>query len=253
MSINDVSRPSEAPDVSTVASTTLTATAAPSGGAVTPTAADVAAAIPTGPTTTTETVAEAPAVEAPTAADAAPVSTITEPVIPPATEFEKAASAAATAHVLAERSAAQGVAQETSVPDDGIAPPVWPELKEDHPLAKFRQALPAILESTGYDEVYGLRLTVDPVGAFSTNLILQKFLRANANDLTKARAQLEKTLVWRKEFKPLQTVDEVYSQIKFENLGYVGRFKGDQGKQVITFNLYGSVQDKKNTFGDVDR
>jgi len=45
--------------------------------------------------------------------------------------------------------------------------------------------LPALIESTGSDEVYGLHL--DPAGPFHTKLILQKFLRGNANDVEKAK------------------------------------------------------------------
>lgn len=35
----------------------------------------------------------------------------------------------------------------------------WPAIDAAHPLSKFLTKLPAILESTGYDEVYGITLT----------------------------------------------------------------------------------------------
>ena len=57
-------------------------------------------------------------------------------------------------------------------------------------------------------------------------MILQKFLRANVNDLTKARSQLTEALKWRKTYKPLEAKDEVFDASKFGGLGYVTSIKG---------------------------
>lgn len=131
----------------------------------------------------------------------------------------------------------------------------WPELDSANPLALFAQLLPEILEKVDYNEVYGIIL--DAAAPFQTKLILQKFLRANANDLTKARQQLEATLKWRKEFRPLEAKKEVFSKNLFGGLGYVITVKGVPGDEnrsnVITFNLYGAVKDLTATFGDTDR
>ena len=87
-------------------------------------------------------------------------------------------------------------------------------------------------------------------------VILQKFLRANAGDATKAAEQLEKVLKWRKEFKPLDAVNEVFDKTRFEGLGYVTQLKGIPGSlnssDVAVFNIYGAVKDNKKTFGDLD-
>lgn len=88
-------------------------------------------------------------------------------------------------------------------------------------------------------------------------MILQKFLRANANDLTKATEQLEATLKWRKEYQPLKTVDEVFDQSLFGGLGYVVELSGVPGStnksDVAVFNVYGAIKDTKRTFGNLDR
>ncbi len=132
--------------------------------------------------------------------------------------------------------------------------PSWPTLPEDHPLAKLAAQLPEILREADYAEVYGIAL--QPEAPFHTKLILQKFLRANQNDLTRAREQLLATLKWRKEFQPLKAVEEVFSQKRFGGLGYVcvvdGVLESVNERDVMTFNIYGAVKDNKATFGDLE-
>ncbi|KAF2458033.1 phosphatidylinositol transfer protein SFH5 [Lineolata rhizophorae] len=145
---------------------------------------------------------------------------------------------------------ANGVAEPAGV----ASGPSWPELPPDHPLAKFVAELGAILDEVGHDEMYGVKL--DKSGPFHTKLVLQKFLRANSNDLDKAKEQLRNSLKWRKEYNPLKAKDEVFSKEKFGGLGYVTVVEGvpDSGnaKDVITYNNYGAVKDFKVTFGDLD-
>ena len=140
--------------------------------------------------------------------------------------------------------------------------PEWPSLSSDHPLALLAKDLPGILDRSGYDEVYGVTLTRD--ASFHTKLILQKFLRANANDVMKAKEQLEETLKWRKEFKPLKALEESYNKELFGRLGFVLHLDGvpdvlPSGQpgptysSIATFNLYGAVKDNKATFGDIDQ
>ncbi|OWZ09739.1 Phosphatidylinositol transporter protein [Phytophthora megakarya] len=132
----------------------------------------------------------------------------------------------------------------------------WPAIAEDHPINQLLKALPSLIEAaTGYSEVFGV--TLDPSGPFTTKLVLQKFLRANANDVEKAKTQLGETLVWRNEFKPLETLNDKFSEENFGGLGYVIEIEGVPGsenkKDVVTFNIYGAVKDNKATFGDLDR
>jgi phosphatidylinositol transfer protein SFH5 len=137
------------------------------------------------------------------------------------------------------------------VPADG---PVWPEIDASHPLFKFEESLKSILDDAGYSEIYGIQL--DRSGEFHSKLILQKFLRANANDIEAAKKQLLATLKWRKEFQPLKCVNQVHSQAKFEGLGYVVMLDGIPGSanknDVVTFNIYGAVKDPKFTFEDIE-
>ncbi|KAL9096597.1 MAG: hypothetical protein Q9165_001084 [Trypethelium subeluteriae] len=132
--------------------------------------------------------------------------------------------------------------------------PVWPEIDDQHPLFQLEGSIKDILHEADYDEVYGIRL--DHSGAFHNKLILQKFLRANANDVSKARTQLLETLKWRKEFQPLKCVDEVFSRERFAGLGYVtvvdGVLDSSNKTDVVTFNIYGAVKDPKFTFEDLE-
>lgn len=89
-------------------------------------------------------------------------------------------------------------------------------------------------------------------------VILQKFLRANVNDLSKAKIQLTEALKWRKSYKPLEAKDEVFDATKFEGLGYVTTIKGaketKKDEDVATFNIYGvAAKDPKKTFGDTEK
>ncbi|KAG7391730.1 Non-classical phosphatidylinositol transfer protein (PITP) [Phytophthora pseudosyringae] len=136
------------------------------------------------------------------------------------------------------------------------AAPEWPAMTEDHPINQLLKALPSLIEAAnGYSEVFGV--TLDPSGPFTTKLILQKFLRANANEVEKAKTQLGKTLAWRSRFKPLETLDEKFSRETFGGLGYVIEIEGVPGSEnktdVVTFNIYGAVKDNKATFGDLDQ
>jgi len=121
------------------------------------------------------------------------------------------------------------------------------------PLAQFFHELPSILTATGYNEMWGITLTDST--HVPTSIVLEKFLRANSNDVGKAGAQLISALEWRKKIQPLKLLDEVeFSEKKFGGLGFVTAYDGKdgKGKEVVTWNIYGAVKDNKETFGDVE-
>lgn len=132
--------------------------------------------------------------------------------------------------------------------------PFWPETSPDHPLTKFYDAFEALVKEARHAEVYGIELTKSD--AFHTKLILQKFLRANQNDLEQAKQQLLETLQWRKSFDPTKAVSEAFDKIRFGGLGYVLEVadvpESPNKMDVVTFNIYGAVKDKKATFGDLE-
>lgn len=132
--------------------------------------------------------------------------------------------------------------------------PVWPETGPDHPLTKFYDSLEGLVTEAGHTEVYGVELSKS--NAFHTKLILQKFLRAQQNDLEKAKQQLLDTLKWRKTFNPTAAAGESFDPRRFQGLGYVLEVEGvpesPNKKDVVTFNIYGAVKDNKATFGDLE-
>jgi phosphatidylinositol transfer protein SFH5 len=202
---------------------------------------------------TTQTTASA--VEK-TSADAQPIDSttsekiVTEAEVPTSTSTETPTKTD-TAPPPAVQSTTATSAEKASVDPSN---PTWPALADDHPLRKFSTNLPKLLEEAEYNEVYGITLESPPT--FHTYLILQKFLRANANDIEKAKQQLLATLKWRKTFKPLSTIEESYSASRFGGLGYIITLKSvpesTNKEDIATFNIYGSVKDPKKTFEDID-
>ena len=132
--------------------------------------------------------------------------------------------------------------------------PIWPETGPDHPLTRFYTTFEALVTEAQHAEVYGITLSTS--SPFHTKLILQKFLRANQNDLDKAKQQLLETLKWRKEFDPVKAAGETFNKARFGGLGYVLEVEGvpesPNKKDIVTFNIYGAVKDKKATFGDLE-
>ncbi|KAK1255853.1 hypothetical protein MKX07_008112 [Trichoderma sp. CBMAI-0711] len=137
------------------------------------------------------------------------------------------------------------------------ATPVVPEQAEapasapDTPLAKLTARLADIIQQSGHSEMWGVELSSDASHA-PTQVILQKFLRANNGDLAGAEKQLAAALAWRQKWQPTKLVSQAFSKDKFGGLGFVTNHKDDAGNNtVITWNIYGSVKDNKATFGDV--
>lgn len=150
--------------------------------------------------------------------------------------------------------ATEAPAAATPAPEKSTGEPVWPETDAEHPLTKFFESVGALTEEADHSEIWGI--TLSPSNAFHTKLILQKYLRANANDLTKAKEQLLETLKWRKQFDPVAAASATYDKDRFEGLGYILEVEGVpesvNKKDIVTFNVYGAVKDNAKTFGDID-
>ncbi|KAF2019731.1 CRAL/TRIO domain-containing protein [Aaosphaeria arxii CBS 175.79] len=173
------------------------------------------------------------------------------PAAPPAAPVAEEKTTEPTAVALEDKKlddAPAAVAPSTSGP-------TWPETGPEHPLTTFFNDLPELTKEAAHSEIWGIQLSAD--NAFHTKLILQKFLRANQNDLAKAKHQLSETLKWRKEFDPVAAAQATYEKDVFEGLGYIIEAEGvpesANEKDVVTFNIYGAVKDNKKTFGDLDR
>jgi len=89
-----------------------------------------------------------------------------------------------------------------------------------------------------------------------SQIILQKYLNANDQDVTRAKEQLKNTLDWRAKNKPSELIQKKYSSDKFAGLGYVTSYPAEgatpDNKEVFTWNIYGGVKDIPKSFGDLD-
>ncbi|KAF4840338.1 Phosphatidylinositol transfer protein sfh5 [Colletotrichum siamense] len=217
-----------------------------------------------------------PANDTPAAAAApaaAPAAAADAPVAAAAGASAPAADAAAVAPT-APAAAAAPEAQQQKTEDAAPAPAAQAtetkpeEKKEEKPaaaaaaekpaeekktsLASLFEKLPGILEAAKHKEMWGVQLSDNT--HVPTTVVLQKFLRANDDDVAKAADQLQKALEWRRDTNPGKLLDDVsFDKKKFDELGYVTTHKDTEGKEIIiTWNIYGAVKDKQATFGNVD-
>jgi len=235
-------------------------TATPPAEAVTATLEPVKSADSTEVVATTITVKAAPSSEetetvptektpetAPVEAAATPVPASTTPAITeePSEEALKveAPAAATTAPVVFSGPTAPVIS----------AGPSWPAFDKLHPLAQFQARLPELLKTAGHDHIWGITLSADEPIPFHTTLVLQKFLRANCNNIGAAYTQLLETLKWRKAYNPMAACGEEFSETKFGGLGFIMKAQTKDGEKIVTYNIYGACKEPKRTFGDLDR
>ncbi|QSZ33750.1 hypothetical protein DSL72_005321 [Monilinia vaccinii-corymbosi] len=123
---------------------------------------------------------------------------------------------------------------------------------DSSPLSRLFSELPTIFEAAGHNEMWGIVLDLSETHV-QTSIVLEKFLRANAKDVPKAKAQLIEALKWRKTMQPQKLLEGTeFDKVKFGNLGYVTSYPISEGrKEVVTWNIYGAVKDVKKTFSDV--
>lgn len=189
------------------------------------------------------------------ASDQVPITTTGPSTVPTVGDSGLAAGAAGSAPGVTTDATGAVVSNDSAhAAPATTGAPAWPEAAADHPLTQFYDAFEKLVDESGHEEVYGVKLTKSD--EFHTKLILQKFLRANANDLDKAKQQLLETLKWRKDFNPTKAAGESFDQTKFDRLGYIIEVEGvpesENKKDIVTFNIYGAVKDNKATFGDLD-
>ncbi|KAK4702913.1 phosphatidylinositol transfer protein SFH5, partial [Phenoliferia sp. Uapishka_3] len=133
--------------------------------------------------------------------------------------------------------------------------PIWPPLCLNDPLRAFHSALPSILTTANHSQIWGIQLTQSDPPAFTTLLVLQKYLRSNNGEVEVAKKKLAATLAWRKEFG-LDGAEEGPREVeddRFTGLGYVTRVSRDGVERVVTWNVYGAVKKPEETFSDIER
>ncbi|KAJ6442236.1 CRAL/TRIO domain-containing protein [Purpureocillium lavendulum] len=206
--------------------------------------------------TTTEQapVANAPVAEKAVAVDAPVAETTEAPVVANGADAAAPAPAAAPNGTNGAAAAAAPNGTDAANASDiaGAAITTKTTVTTETPLAKLTARLPTVLEQVGHTEMWGVELSASSDHAPS-QVILQKFLRANNGDVAAAEKQLVAALEWRKKVNPAALVSEVFDSAKFGGLGYVTVHPdAAAGKEtVITWNIYGSVKNNKATFGNV--
>ncbi|KAF8427742.1 hypothetical protein EV426DRAFT_366501 [Tirmania nivea] len=222
--------------------------ATPPAEAVTATSETVKSADSTEVVATTITVEAGPSSEETEPATAETVPPETAPIEATATSAP-AATTPAIKSEAALKIEAPAAATTALVISSGLS---WPALDKLHPLAQFQSRLPELLETAGHDHIWGITLSADEPIPFHTTLVLQKFLRANCNNIDAAYTQLLETLKWRKAYKPMAACEEEFSETKFGGLGYIMKTQTKDGEKIVTYNIYGACKEPKRTFGDLE-
>ena len=229
------------------------ATATPAAEAVTATPETVKSAEVAATTVTIEAASSSEETK-PATAETVPTEKTPEtaPVKAAATPIPAAATPAITEEPSEEALKVEAPAATTTVPiiSSGLS---WPALDKLHPLSQFQARLPELLKTAGHDHIWGITLSADEPIPFHTTLVLQKFLRANCNNIEAAYTQLLETLKWRKAYNPMAACEEEFSETKFGGLGYVLKTQTKDGEKIVTYNIYGACKEPKRTFGDLDR
>jgi hypothetical protein len=174
---------------------------------------------------------------APAKDDIAPAESAPEPV-------PKDDAAAAPADPKAAEPSAEKAATKPAAATN--APPA-------KPLTKLFAELDAIKKEADYGEMWGVELSNEE--HVPSAIVLEKFLRANNKDVTKAKVQLTEALKWRKKIQPAKLLEDTeFDSAKYGGLGYVTVYpKTDKHeKEILTWNIYGAVKDIKATFGNVE-
>jgi hypothetical protein len=156
-----------------------------------------------------------------------------------------ASAPAQTTEPVAETKVEEAAAPTASTPEAPATPST--------PIFLLSSELPAILEDAGHGEMWGIVLK--DLSDVPTSIVIEKFLRANAHDVAKAKTQLTDALKWRKEINPTKLLEEIaHDKAKFGELGFVTKYEKPDGKgpEIITWNVYGTVKDNRETFGDVE-
>lgn len=160
-----------------------------------------------------------------------------------------AAPAVAAAETPVDKPAEQNSEKPEEKAEEKPADPAPAPLES--PVAKLNARLADITAAAGHSEMWGVQLS--DIEHIPTMVVLQKFLRANNNDVAAAEKQLTSALEWRKKMQPGSLVTQSFEKKKFEDLGFVTIHKADDGKEtIITWNIYGAVKDNKATFGNVE-
>ncbi|KAH0846578.1 Phosphatidylinositol transfer protein SFH5 [Fonsecaea pedrosoi] len=201
----------------------------------------------------------------PEATTAAPNSTAlpaeVSTVVPDSTETKPATETPAAEAPATETKPAT----ETPAPTESAPPatetPVVAEKAPDVDVPVEKKTTPieelwALAQAHGHPEIWGVTLA-DPATHVPTQVILQKYLNAYDGDLAKSKDTLTKTLDWRAKMKPVELLKKKFNRNKFAGLGYTTVY-GDadptadpETREVFTWNIYGSVKNLDETFGNL--
>lgn len=116
--------------------------------------------------------------------------------------------------------------------------------------AEYEKAVVNAFKTAEYQEIFGLNFSTETSKWTKAHKnVLLKFLKANNNQVKEAANQLQKTLEWRKVFKPLDAAKEDFSG----DITKLGVLTKTPDGRAVTWNLYGAVKNPGDIFADTEK
>ncbi|KAG0172108.1 Non-classical phosphatidylinositol transfer protein (PITP) [Apophysomyces sp. BC1034] len=124
--------------------------------------------------------------------------------------------------------------------------------EETEAVDKLKALLPDVLKTAFQSEepyvLWGVALDKESQDE-RLNVLLVKFLRARDLNVDTSAKMLTDTLVWRKEFKTDNILDESFDDTIFGKVGYM--YQTDKEGRPVCYNFYGDL-DQDKVFGDIN-
>lgn len=122
----------------------------------------------------------------------------------------------------------------------------------------IKSQLPTIIHDKcqDYDELYGHKLILNGAGAeyYDEDIadhLIYKICKANLFNEVETKTRFIHILNWRRDFNPLSAGFMEQHDDMFEKIGILSEDKENgPNKKVITWNLYGQIEDRAKMFGN---
>lgn len=118
--------------------------------------------------------------------------------------------------------------------------------------AALSDAVTQLVKLIKHTEMWGVGLQGRDCNHIPYRIVMEKFLRANGNDVGKASEHFEKVLHWRRQVEPRRALATVYKTELFRGKGNISsHVRPAKPNAFILWNRYGFPEKTPETFRDI--